>query len=147
MKSSFVNIFLADDDCDDVDFFQFVVGNICPGCNLMIFGNGQELVDALRNTADAPDIIFLDVNMPIMKGLDALEIIKELPAMASVPVIVYSTSYNKHDIQQAMEFGASSYIVKPSDLKDLEKLIEKILNTNWKNTAASLEVEEFVLRG
>jgi CheY-like chemotaxis protein len=146
MKSSFVNIFLADDDCDDVDFFQFVVGNICPGCNLRVFGNGQELVDALRNTADAPDIIFLDVNMPIMKGLDALEIIKELPAMASVPVIVYSTSFNEHDIQQAMEYGASSYIVKPSDLEGLKRLIEKTLHTDWA-ASAPVKQEEFVLRG
>lgn len=147
MKPSLLNIFLADDDCDDVQFFEYVLENVRPECNLTTFSNGEELVNGLRDTGSIPDIIFLDVNMPVMNGLEALEIIKGLPALASVPVIVYSTGAGDCDIKRAMEYGASSYVVKPSDLKDLEKLIEKILNTNWKSAVAPLEVEEFVLRG
>ena len=146
MKPSLLNIFLADDDCDDVDFFQFVVEKIHPDCNLTVFANGLDLTNALSAAAAIPDIIFLDVNMPIMNGFEALETIKGLPALVSVPVIVYSTSFNDHDIQQAMECGADSYIVKPSDLDGLKKLIERVLNTDWE-ALAQVKQEEFVLRG
>lgn len=146
MKPSFNNIFLADDDCDDVEFFQYVLEKICPGCNLRVFANGQDLVEKLHNANTIPDIVFLDVNMPVMNGLEALEIIKKLPAFVSVPVIVYSTSANGNDVGKAMQLGAGSYVVKPSDLHGLEKVVARILYTNWKDSLIPLEVEEFLVR-
>jgi len=147
MKPPIKHIFLADDDCDDVDFFQFVLESVRPGSNLTVFSNGQELVDALHATTEIPDFIFLDINMPFMSGLEALKIIKELPKLASVPVIVYSTSANAMDVERAMQLGAGSYVVKPSNLKDLEKIIARILDTDWTSVVHPHELESFVLRG
>ncbi|MHA3787494.1 response regulator [Flavobacterium hauense] len=146
MKPPITKVFLADDDRDDVDFFQYVLESVRPGCNLTVFSNGQELVDALHATTEIPDFIFLDINMPFMNGLEALRIIKGISAMASVPVIVYSTSGIEDDVSRAIKYGAVSYVVKPSNLKDLEKIIERILATDWE-TAESLLEREFVVRG
>lgn len=146
MRPQPTNIFLADDDCDDVLFFEYVLESICPNCQLTVASTGEELVGLLRDTNAIPDIVFVDVNMPVMGGLEALGIIKKIPKMAKVPVIIYSTSFNSNDIQKAMEYGASSYIVKPSDLEGLKKLIEKTLNTDWA-ASAPVKHEEFVLRG
>lgn len=146
MRPQPTNIFLADDDCDDVLFFEYVLESICPNCQLTVASTGEELVGLLRDTNAMPDIVFVDVNMPILNGLEALEIIKGFPHMVGVPVIVYSTSFNDHDIQKAMECGASSYIVKPSDLDGLKKLIEKILSADWA-ALTPVKQEEFVLRG
>ena len=139
------NVYLADDDCDDADFFREALYEICPGCNLSVFCNGEELLDGLMSGIAGPDIIFIDVNMPKMDGITALQAIKNLPLAQSVPIIIYSTSANETHIAKAMEYGASQYLVKPSNFIKLRDNIKVMLETG-RELVSRIQPEHFVIK-
>jgi CheY-like chemotaxis protein len=85
--------------------------------------NGEEALDILVQKNQQPDIIFLDLNMPKMNGIEFLKHLKSDPILQYIPVIILSTSNNHRDVKQAYEIGIAGYIVKP--LK-YEEYIHKI---------------------
>lgn len=127
------NIYLADDDCEDVEFFKDALNEIASDFLLTISSNGQELLDTLHRCSLLPDIIFIDINMPIMDGFEALSLLKTNHALNSIPTVIYSTSSNSNHITRAYELGASSYFKKPSNFKSLKNELEKVLLIDWKN--------------
>lgn len=133
------NIYLADDDWDDVEFFKDALNEITFDFHLTISSNGQDLLDKLHNSCLLPDIIFIDLNMPIMDGFEALSLIKTNEVLNSIPTVIYSTSSNMNHITKAYELGASSYFKKPSDFKSLKNELEKVLLIDWKNFIQSVE--------
>lgn len=139
------NIYLADDDSDDVEFFTLALEEICSKCSLDVSGNGEELLHKLQAAATLPDIIFIDVNMPRIDGLSALEVIRKMPALDPVPVIVYSTSSNRVFISRAFENGASYYFIKPVSFDSLKEHIKKLLETDWENYATPNQLNQFIL--
>lgn len=137
-------IFLAEDDSDDVLFFKLALKQLQLNYNLTVFVDGHEIVSALQTTDTVPDLIFMDVNMPRLSGIDALQQIRAMPPLQAIPVITYSTSKNNNDILQAFKVGASLYLVKPSNFDNLVNLVGRILNFDW-NLFKKPEIEEFVL--
>lgn len=127
------NIYLAEDDCDDVEFFTDALQEIGSDYTLKVFGNGAELVENVKNSEQLPDIIFLDINMPIMDGFETLAEIKQIPSLVAIPTIIYSTSSNYDHISRAYEIGANSYFKKPSDFNSLAKELEGLLRIDWQN--------------
>lgn len=73
--------------------------------------------------AEHPDIILLDVMMPVMDGYEVLQKLRVDPATKSVPVIMVSAKGQEQDISTAIDAGAWSYIVKPWNPEDLEAKI------------------------
>lgn len=128
------NIFLADDDCDDVDFFTTALKDIPLNYELNVACDGKELIEKLSRTDKTPDIIFIDVNMPRMNGIDALSVIRNETPFTEIPVIVYSTSANETFIKKAYEAGASYYFTKPIDIKKLRDRIHNFLTMDWKKS-------------
>ena len=139
------NIYLADDDRDDVEFFTLALEEICPNCTLNISGNGEELIDNLRNAGVPPDIIFIDVNMPRLDGLSTLEAIKKMPALDAVPVVVYSTSSNRLSISRAYESGANYYFIKPVSFGSLKDHIKQLLEMDWGLYTIPNQLNQFIL--
>lgn len=88
-------------------------------------GNGQEALDLLNQ--ESYDAIVLDVNMPVMNGLEFLEKRMENDAMASIPVIMLTTEGQDEDRDKAMALGATAYIVKPFKPSQLLDLLEEFL--------------------
>ena len=137
-------IFLADDDCDDVDFFTAAVSEIAPDSELTAACDGQELIEKLRTTQSAPDIIFLDINMPKVDGINALKVIRnEMSVLKDVPVIMYSTSNNETFIKSAYNAGANCFFTKPMNFHELKACISNFLLADWKKTV--LPYEEFAV--
>ncbi|MXN91720.1 response regulator [Flavobacterium sp. Sd200] len=145
MLTHLKNIYLADDDIDDVLFFREALQTIAPHCNLTIASNGQELVGKLENATDNPDIIFIDVNMPVMNGLEALKTIKENKLDKAAPLITYSTSNNLEMASLAKAYGANFYVVKPADFNLLKEKINKLLSYNWKEWKMPDELKRYIL--
>ena len=92
------------------------------GFDVQIVEDGEKLISAL--SVSAPDLILLDLIMPVMDGFKALEIISTYQKYKSIPVIIASNLGQKEDIDRALMLGAKDFVVK-SDLS-LDKLIEKI---------------------
>lgn len=138
-------IFLADDDRDDVEFFNAALDDICINCSLTVSQNGEELIHNLRNAAVPPDIIFIDVNMPRVDGLSALEAIRKMPALDSVPVIVCSTSSSMISVSRAYESGASYYFIKPTSFSSLKEHVKRLLETDWKKYTVPAQLDRFII--
>ena len=104
--------------------------------------SGQDALEYLKKSGryekdesvQRPDLILLDLNMPGMDGRTLLKIIKEDPAISTIPVIVLTTSSDEKDVEHCYELGASTYIQKPVSLDGLTKSI-KIMKDYWCNVA------------
>lgn len=129
-----IRVVLVDDDADDREFFQEVVGELPFNIELTIYKNGQEFVDGMVSNKQAvPDLVFLDLNMPIKNGKEALKELRAMEEFKTIPVIaIYSTSTSEFDQAETFVAGADAFISKPSDYRDLRLLISKIFEIDWK---------------
>src|SRR5689334_12244205 len=119
---------LIDDDPDDGLIFCEALREIDPNivCDLE-----QEAKAAIARIADqtmTPDLIFLDLNMPVIDGWQVLRAIKSNPSSQSIPVVIYSTSPLERDIARAKDFGASAYFSKPLDFIELRNNLGLIIS-------------------
>lgn len=122
-----MTVLLVDDDEDDRDIFQEALAMAKPDCNLIFATNGEDALRVLKSLQSLPDIVFLDVNMPLMDGRQLLGILKADPRFSAVPVVVYSTSSHKSELGEFFRMGASNFITKPSEFRLLISYLESIL--------------------
>lgn len=99
--------------------------------NISVVRNGQEAIDFLykRNgyeQENKPDLVLLDINIPILNGHEVLKIIKQDAELKKIPVIMLTTSSNTRDINLSYENYANSYVTKPIEMEDFLKAILKI---------------------
>ena len=140
------HIFLADDDIDDVELFQEALGEICDTCTLTNSKDGHELLTRLNTTGHSlPQVLFIDVNMPMMDGLDCLEQIKLQQSLKDIPVIILTTSVSPVTVERAYSLGANMFMVKPTDFRDLKNMITKVIETDWANYR-NPEMDNFIYR-
>ncbi|MEB2778299.1 response regulator [Algoriphagus sp. D3-2-R+10] len=93
--------------------------------------NGQEALDFLYqkgefSNAHRPDIILLDINIPIFNGLEVLEDIKQDESLKKIPVIMLTTSSNQKDIEKAYKNYCNSYVKKPLEMEEFMEAVLKI---------------------
>ncbi|MDR5591483.1 response regulator [Christiangramia sp. SM2212] len=103
--------------------------------NLLIYKNGKEALDYFKNIMETvtdedklPDIIFLDLNMPVMDGWEFLnEFIKIKNSLnKKITLYVVSSSIDPRDLERAKSFNlVTDYLIKPIELKKFEKIFEK----------------------
>lgn len=92
--------------------------------------NGKKVIEYLEQipTADnLPDLIVLDLNMPILNGTQTLFELKNHQRFQGIPVIIYSTSDNEHEKRKCLNFGAVDYLVKPVSVDEGEKMVQQFL--------------------
>jgi len=89
--------------------------------------NGEEAVKLAKNVS--PHLILMDLSLPVIDGLAATRLIRQLPDLESTPIIAVS-AHDSSDFQsEAMEAGCNSYVTKPIDFNELEQLIAKLLRS------------------
>jgi len=98
--------------------------------------NGQEALDILAVQHDIK-LILLDINMPVMNGLQFMEKAAALGIVSTVPIIIISTEGKEEDTIRGLKLGARGYLTKPFQPAALHEMIEKIFkNESSKNAAA-----------
>ncbi|OOV17337.1 hypothetical protein BXU10_14630 [Flavobacterium sp. LM4] len=142
-----IRVLLTDDDEDDREFFGQAIEDLHLNHPVEFCKNGVELLDRLYDKSiDTPDIIFLDLNMPLLSGVETLQKIREDDRFKNIPVIaIYSTSTAIDSIKGAFGLGANVYIVKPISFTDLKKIITKVIETDWKEKSTETSIESFVI--
>lgn len=77
-----------------------------------------------------PDVIFMDINMPGIDGLEVLRFLRRDPMTMDVPVVIVSAEEQEQSKKAALEAGANYYIVKPPTLEDIEAALDKVVHLN-----------------
>lgn len=128
-KYKTLNIILAEDDMDDLDFFTDIVGKNKPGVKIEHVPDGVRLMELLGNIL--PDILFLDLDMPYKNGLQCLIEIRQNPKLEKLPVVVFSSTTRHANIQTAYEMGAHLFLIKSSDYPEYALSLKAVLELDW----------------
>jgi CheY-like chemotaxis protein len=112
--------YIVDDDVDDQLFLIEALTKNDSSVQCLTALNGQELISHLQACGTVlPDMIFLDLNMPKMGGMQCLSELKLIPAFRHIPVIVCSTSCNVNEVAEVLKMGASHFFTKKSSFTEL----------------------------
>jgi CheY-like chemotaxis protein len=137
-------ILIVDDDKEDVLWLTEVIRDINPSylCRFE-----QDEVAALRfmKSSPAPDLVFLDLNMPLKNGIECLRDIHNYNLLPGTPIVIYSTAANIKEIDLAYKYGAARYIVKPNNEKQLKCFVEQALSVIDRHLNEKIDKAEFVL--
>ena len=107
-------ILIVDDDPALITLFQTVLKE---SYDIILAYNGKEALDKVN--VQAPDLVLMDIMMPVMDGLEALTKIKENPATSTIPVILLTAKAQPKDVLEGYNQGADYYITKPFTTKEL----------------------------
>lgn len=121
-------VLVAEDDPADRALLQEAFQAAGTSVDLRLIPSGDEFLDYLYcrapyTTAERPDLILLDLNMPRIDGRELLRQIKAEQALKPIPVVVLTTSTAEEDIIDAYDSGANTYITKPSAFDDLVSIV------------------------
>ena len=111
---------------DDSSLIHKMFKVMLPKSTLVFAFDGREALQRLSEHPDV-DLIFLDINMPNMNGLEFLAQVKEDHALARIPVIIVSTEGKEQDTLRGLRAGASAYIKKPFRNEVVMELMKKVL--------------------
>lgn len=132
-------VYLVEDDADDRYMFKMILDELKIDIQLDVFDNGLAVYETLISDLNAqeqdgvkrlPDLILLDLNLPVWDGKKTLKRIKNHDELKVVPVVVYTTSKSDQDIKECYFLGVNSFISKASEFNLLHAQIEKIF-TYW----------------
>lgn len=135
-----LKILLAEDSADDAFFFRRTLKKTLLDCDLTHVLNGAGAIEFLtqNNEQILPDIIFLDLKMPIVSGFDVLNWIGQERLSRPVRVIVLSGSNDAADRRRATELGAADYVVKPISAVDMTNHLNDLCSAD-QGRAQSIE--------
>src|SRR4051812_8208939 len=111
-------ILLVEDDTEDQYLFTEALDCLQLNTFCKAVNNGQEAIEHL-STLKEYEVIFLDLNMPLMNGVDCLKAIKENEGLKNIPVIVFTTSANPLELENCRNLGATTIFHKPNHFPEL----------------------------
>ena len=118
------NIYYLDDDFDDLGFFKEITEDL--GHNVTVFSDGRKMLLILEVQDVKPDVIFLDIHMPVLNGEEILEIIKKSDHLKLIPVVMVSGAYPKKLLQYCASLGVSC-LVKRHNFQEFKQNIAEVL--------------------
>lgn len=128
MTTYLQTLMMIDDDEDDREIFLAIVAKARPYLSVTVASNGQDALQKLKNAHPLPDLIFLDMNMPLMNGRQFMLAVKRDDRLHSIPVIVLTTSADTRTITDMMELGAKDFFTKPDKYSGWEKMLQGFIN-------------------
>ena len=118
----------ADDDSDDQEIMRDMIAAIDPKLEVVTVENGLQVLEFLKSlpeNAIFPCFIILDVNMPQFDGIQTLQKLKSDRQFKKIPVVMFSTSNQRQDIDASMRFGAQDFITKPIHSAELDRITNR----------------------
>jgi CheY-like chemotaxis protein len=136
-------VVIADDDIDDQFLITRAIQETRISHSIYIVHNGIELINLLftpeggGREENKPDLIVMDLNMPLLDGFGALTRIRANPLYAGVPIYVLSTSRFEYDRVRSKELGATDFYTKPYQFEALKSIVKEIFTQMVTSTANS----------
>ena len=142
-----LRVLLTDDDQDDRLIFKEVLDEMDKDITVEMMVDGKQLMHFLANEKNPlPHIIFLDLNMPNMNGIECLKEIRRQEKYSDISIAIYSTSTSEKDIDDTFHYGANIYITKPAAYHDLKTVLNKFLSAVRLNQNSDFDKSNFVLK-
>ena len=116
-------VVLIDDDEDDREVFIEAIKEVSSEITCITFSDGRTALDSLSKENLNTDVIFLDLNMPLMKGAECLVQLRKLKKFVDTPIFIYSTSAHTSVMGSTIP-GATDYITKPDDYSELVMILK-----------------------
>ena len=123
------SVFIADDDEDDRMLLRYSFAKYSPECHLLFAEDGLALLNALSESKTEPCLIILDLNMPRINGLEALQLLRHSPLYANKPIVILTTSNDTVDRQHAFALGANEFLTKPLTMDLMGRMILHLRKT------------------
>ena len=129
-------ILLAEDEPNDVFLVQRALLEARIANRLIVVNDGQKALGyfagegryANREQYPLPQLVLLDLDMPVVNGFDVLTRLRQHPAFTDLPVVVFTASSRSPDVSRAYRLGANSFLVKPSELRQLSDALKEIVH-------------------
>lgn len=125
------NVLLAEDDEEDALLFNTVLSELNQNIHVTVAEDGILLMTFLKQATTLPEMIFLDLNMPLKNGFECLREIKGNERWNSIKIVILSTSSQPQQIENAYKGGADLYLAKPVSYTQFKNMMEKCLSLNW----------------
>ena len=140
-----INILLVDDDEDDRIFFAEALKELGMPHHIVMAKGCTDLFEILQK-GESFDVIFLDINMPVIDGRECLKKIKFHESYKNIPVIIYSSSSYAEDVEDTYKAGAHYYFIKPYAHINLLSSLKIIFSMNWKKTQMVPIREDYIIK-
>jgi CheY-like chemotaxis protein len=122
-----LNILLIEDDTIEVMKFNRVIKTLGLNHKIIEANNGEEALSILKDKEIIPDVIFLDLNMPKINGIEFLQILKADDYLKYIPAIILTTSNNHKDVLECYKIGIAGYVLKPLKYDDYVERVRKMI--------------------
>ena len=133
-------VFLVDDDEDDRQLFARVLDSMYPGIEVRVFESGGDLLLHLEEGGAVPDILFLDLNMPVLDGERCLKKLRDKAEYEDICVVIYSESMDMERIENLFREGANRYLRKPGSIGSLKIALERTIASCQNDPIGGLSV-------
>ena len=128
------NVLLVEDDENDVFFFKRAMKLAGWTDPVQVVQDGQQAIEYLKGTGNfasreefpIPALVLLDLKMPFLSGLEVLKWIRTESDFKQLPVVMFTSSKEEIDLEQAYQLGANAYVVKPAGSDELLEVVKAI---------------------
>jgi two-component system, response regulator len=130
MKEQELDILLVEDNPNDAELTQRALRKTEIGARLLIARDGAEAIEQVLTQGLRPRVIFLDLKLPKIDGIEVLRRIRADERTKGIPVVVLTSSQEERDITESYKLGVNSYVVKPVEFDKFYKTVSD-LGTYW----------------
>ncbi|MCD0460540.1 response regulator [Roseiconus lacunae] len=128
MTTRTLNWWVLEDNNEDFELLDSACRRSDGRIEIERFRSGDDLL--ARSKDSVPDLLYLDLRLPVTGGMEVLGQLKQNPAYECIPKLVFSTSANPNEIRQAYQLGGTSFHVKRVETKEMIKLLDHTI-TYW----------------
>jgi len=136
MSKNLMHVLLVEDDDDHAEIVSRGLANSSVESRIYRVSDGEAALDFLfrrgpyadPKLSPRPDVVLLDLRLPLVDGIEVLRTVKEAPDLSNIPVIVLTTSEAKQDIVSAYHNHANSYLVKPTEFRHINEMTDAIVS-------------------
>jgi len=121
LKTSVQKILLIDADEDDQFIFEHILREVAPFIHLKVRSSEEGIEEVVKQWQ--PDLIFLDINLPMDGGIPCLKKLQQCSDSQLSPVIIYSSLYNQKVVEKAFELGAVHFVQKVDHYAEVKKVL------------------------